>query len=384
MLCPNCGTQAPAGIGFGSICMKFKTFVCDLCKTSHQAISHRVKSISMSTWTLDEVYSLEDKNSGGNEACRFIWLNNAPPYGGRYSTGQRPKAGDRVEIFKQFIIDCYESGMFKANQPYIANTSVRNNSKPLSTDKKQAPPINNTAKVEADLLGWDDPNPSTSQNFTSKNSSKSDTHLFGFSDNPLPSSTTMRSCSHSNGDFADFSNMSTTNVSMSSSFTTTNAPSKSSDFLDLLSNIDIGTSPTITNSTSMSANNGLSKYIDPFASTSAPMLTPNNFAPPMFPHNNFAHMSQQPQLAQPYNTMMRGNMMTNQQNYGTPYIQQPNLSAMPAQQNNNMINTHPFYTSANSSEMISNSSLLQQNKNSSNDVFGFISQELKSSVQQKK
>ncbi len=32
MICPNCGTNAPVGIGFGNVCVKFKTFVCDLCE----------------------------------------------------------------------------------------------------------------------------------------------------------------------------------------------------------------------------------------------------------------------------------------------------------------------------------------------------------------
>jgi transposase-like protein len=32
MSCPNCGTQAQVGVGFGNVCVKFKTFICDLCK----------------------------------------------------------------------------------------------------------------------------------------------------------------------------------------------------------------------------------------------------------------------------------------------------------------------------------------------------------------
>ena len=42
MVCSNCNTTAPKGIGFGNICVAFRTFVCNYCKTSHQAISHRV------------------------------------------------------------------------------------------------------------------------------------------------------------------------------------------------------------------------------------------------------------------------------------------------------------------------------------------------------
>jgi hypothetical protein len=68
---------------FGNICVKFRTFVCDSCKSSHQAISHRVKSISMSTWTIDEVNELTDSMGGGNDAARATWLKNAPECGQR-------------------------------------------------------------------------------------------------------------------------------------------------------------------------------------------------------------------------------------------------------------------------------------------------------------
>jgi translation elongation factor EF-1beta len=33
-VCPNCGTQSE--FGFGNVCVKFSSFVCDMCKTSHQ------------------------------------------------------------------------------------------------------------------------------------------------------------------------------------------------------------------------------------------------------------------------------------------------------------------------------------------------------------
>jgi hypothetical protein len=36
MVCPNCGTPGQRGIGFGNVCVKFSTFVCDLCKLGTQ------------------------------------------------------------------------------------------------------------------------------------------------------------------------------------------------------------------------------------------------------------------------------------------------------------------------------------------------------------
>ena len=82
--CANCNTPAQQGIGFGNVCIKYLTFVCDNCKSSHQAISHRCKSVTMSEWTIDEVHSLMDENGGGNDAARHIWLANAPAPGTRY------------------------------------------------------------------------------------------------------------------------------------------------------------------------------------------------------------------------------------------------------------------------------------------------------------
>ena len=138
------------------VCVKYKTFVCDLCKTSHQAISHRVKSLTMSAWTMEEVNELSDENGGGNDAARHIWLSGAPNYGQRkqtifislcylifiiitykiqgYSNGSRPKDGDRIEVYKKFIEDCYERGMFKSTIPYQPKLK---NSQQQSTSNKE-------------------------------------------------------------------------------------------------------------------------------------------------------------------------------------------------------------------------------------------------------
>ena len=144
--------------------MKFKTFVCDLCKTSHQAISHRVKSISMSTWTIEEVKELSGEMKGGNDAARHNWLQNAPAIGERYSGGMRPKQGDKVEVYKQFILDCYEYGRFKASSPYVHDGSASfQQEKVAVASAAVAKPIQNSsprkvtqvAPQEIDLLGFD-------------------------------------------------------------------------------------------------------------------------------------------------------------------------------------------------------------------------------------
>ena len=138
--CPNCGSDSTTNLGFGSVCVKFKTFICDLCKTSHQAISHRVKSVSMSEWTMEEVKELTAERSGGNAAALHTWLLNAPEVGRTYPGGKRPKKGDDVNIFKQFIVDCYEHGKFRAQTPFDPSSVVEEISSPSGSSASSPRP----------------------------------------------------------------------------------------------------------------------------------------------------------------------------------------------------------------------------------------------------
>jgi Putative GTPase activating protein for Arf len=67
--CPNCPATAP--LGFRDVCVKFPSFVCSDCKAAHQAFSHRIKSLGMSTFDVAEVDALA---SGGNAAIAATWL----------------------------------------------------------------------------------------------------------------------------------------------------------------------------------------------------------------------------------------------------------------------------------------------------------------------
>ena len=55
----------------------------------------------MSSWSDDEAAELQRK---GNDYARRTWLKNAPPPG----QGGRPQEGDHVDVFKRFVVDCYE------------------------------------------------------------------------------------------------------------------------------------------------------------------------------------------------------------------------------------------------------------------------------------
>lgn len=92
-VCLNLGTAKK--FGFSTVCIKFHTFVCKNCKSSHQAISHQWKSLITSSWSDDEVAELQRK--GNDFACR-TWLKNAPP------PGSGGREGDDFNFFKQFVV----------------------------------------------------------------------------------------------------------------------------------------------------------------------------------------------------------------------------------------------------------------------------------------
>ena len=88
-ICANCNNVSR--LGFGAICTKYSTFVCDLCKvgrkrisagadarvepqSAHQSFSHRTKSVSMSVWKVEEVWPLHSQKGGGNDAARALWF----------------------------------------------------------------------------------------------------------------------------------------------------------------------------------------------------------------------------------------------------------------------------------------------------------------------
>ena len=68
-----------------------------MCKSAHQSFSHRVKSVTMSTWTLKEVRALSEKHGGGNKACIAKWLSSGDVE--KY----RPHPGDSLDKYKNFM-----------------------------------------------------------------------------------------------------------------------------------------------------------------------------------------------------------------------------------------------------------------------------------------
>jgi len=99
LTCPNC--QKESEHGFGAICVPFKTFICDECKSAHQSFSHRTKSVAGSFWKMEEVRALDGRNGGGNALARKTWLGAVPD-------GNRPAPDASLEAKKRFVQKVYE------------------------------------------------------------------------------------------------------------------------------------------------------------------------------------------------------------------------------------------------------------------------------------
>jgi len=79
------------------------------CSGIHREFSHRVKSISLSTFTLDEVKALKD---GGNEACAALYLAHWDP-----RDYAEPEAGQEQRI-RDWIRQKYIEKRWHAHSTY--------------------------------------------------------------------------------------------------------------------------------------------------------------------------------------------------------------------------------------------------------------------------
>eukprot|EP00584_Thalassiosira_punctigera_P025883 CAMPEP_0172578432 /NCGR_PEP_ID=MMETSP1067-20121228/138733_1 /TAXON_ID=265564 ORGANISM="Thalassiosira punctigera, Strain Tpunct2005C2" /NCGR_SAMPLE_ID=MMETSP1067 /ASSEMBLY_ACC=CAM_ASM_000444 /LENGTH=489 /DNA_ID=CAMNT_0013371129 /DNA_START=34 /DNA_END=1503 /DNA_ORIENTATION=- len=128
-ICANCGTTSK--YGFSTVCIKYLTFVCNACKSSHQAVSHRCKSLTMSSWDQGEVLKLKIH---GNDYARRVWLANAPPVG----AGGRPREGDDINVFKRFVVEAYENKRYYREPP--ADGDRQRADEGVAPTPKPAPP----------------------------------------------------------------------------------------------------------------------------------------------------------------------------------------------------------------------------------------------------
>eukprot|EP00930_Biecheleria_cincta_P033986 TRINITY_DN2351_c0_g1_i2.p1 TRINITY_DN2351_c0_g1~~TRINITY_DN2351_c0_g1_i2.p1 ORF type:complete len:556 (+),score=111.99 TRINITY_DN2351_c0_g1_i2:90-1757(+) len=89
--CANCTERGPT-----YVCLDFQIFVCQQCSGLHREFGHKIKSISLSEWSLAEVARIEQ---GGNEKAAAMWLYR---YNKEATTNPEPESSD-VEAVREFI-----------------------------------------------------------------------------------------------------------------------------------------------------------------------------------------------------------------------------------------------------------------------------------------
>uniref|UniRef100_A0A7N0TIP5 Arf-GAP domain-containing protein n=1 Tax=Kalanchoe fedtschenkoi TaxID=63787 RepID=A0A7N0TIP5_KALFE len=92
--CINCNSLGPQ-----YVCTNFWTFVCTTCSGIHREFTHRVKSISMSKFTSQEVEALQN---GGNQRARELYFK------GWDFQKQRLPDSSNVDRVREFIKNVYE------------------------------------------------------------------------------------------------------------------------------------------------------------------------------------------------------------------------------------------------------------------------------------
>ncbi|KAI5061280.1 hypothetical protein GOP47_0023785 [Adiantum capillus-veneris] len=105
--CINCNSMGPQ-----YVCLNFWTFVCTQCSGIHREFTHRVKSVSMSKFTSQEVANLE---AGGNERGRETFFKD-------WDSQRQPLPdSNNVDRLREFIKMVYVEKRFSGEKPLPRN-----------------------------------------------------------------------------------------------------------------------------------------------------------------------------------------------------------------------------------------------------------------------
>ncbi|XP_021282409.1 probable ADP-ribosylation factor GTPase-activating protein AGD14 isoform X2 [Herrania umbratica] len=114
--CINCNSLGPQ-----YVCTNFWTFVCMTCSGIHREFTHRVKSVSMSKFTSQEVEALQN---GGNQRARDIYLKDWDLQRQRLPDSSN---ADKIrEFIKNVYVDRKYAGGKTSDKPPRDMQSLRN------------------------------------------------------------------------------------------------------------------------------------------------------------------------------------------------------------------------------------------------------------------
>ena len=136
-LCFDCGDRGP-----NNVCVPFGIFVCDQCAGVHRSFTHRIKGISMSRWSEEEVSELEEKgNIVGAKTYLKGWDEDRFP---------RPDSNDKRAI-KEWIKAVYENKRFFKKSKKTKKSKTKKEKKKKSKKKVEK----NTQDDEDDWAAFD-------------------------------------------------------------------------------------------------------------------------------------------------------------------------------------------------------------------------------------
>ncbi|XP_070538613.1 arf-GAP domain and FG repeat-containing protein 1-like isoform X8 [Ptychodera flava] len=136
--CFDCGQRGPTYVN-----MTIGSFVCTTCSGILRGLNppHRVKSISMASYTPAEMESLQEK---GNEFCRLVWLGL---WDARSSA--EPESKDEQKV-KDFMAQKYERKRWYVPPEQAAALAAQQKQKNIASEVPEAKPLKQ-------LLGKDTP-----------------------------------------------------------------------------------------------------------------------------------------------------------------------------------------------------------------------------------
>ncbi|XP_063358244.1 arf-GAP domain and FG repeat-containing protein 1 [Cydia amplana] len=143
--CLDCNQRGPTYVN-----VTIGSFVCSKCSGMLRGLTppHRVKSISMATFTPEEIEFIKVR---GNDYCRRVWL-------GLYE-GESVNFTDEQSV-KDFMSDKYEKKRYYLDQPL--NNTVTNGS--LSSKSKSKAKSGSAAASSAQLISIASPAPKSTVN----------------------------------------------------------------------------------------------------------------------------------------------------------------------------------------------------------------------------
>uniref|UniRef100_A0A2P2M5F2 Putative ADP-ribosylation factor GTPase-activating protein AGD14 isoform X1 n=3 Tax=Rhizophora mucronata TaxID=61149 RepID=A0A2P2M5F2_RHIMU len=140
--CINCNSLGPQ-----YVCTNFWTFVCTTCSGIHREFTHRVKSVSMSKFTSQEVAALQE---GGNKHAREIYLKEWDP--------QHQSAPDsrNVERLRNFIKHIYVDGRYSGEKNYGKPPSAKMGEREDSYETRRTDTFQGGSRISpsGDLYEW--------------------------------------------------------------------------------------------------------------------------------------------------------------------------------------------------------------------------------------